>query len=202
MTVNTWLVRSSLLALSLSAAVSAVTLFGCGGSGGAETATTGETQQAHHHPQRPPGVKVCDAGGQAHTIPAQIEGRRDASDITTAVIFTVNGWIAGDCRGRTIVYAGSAGWKGSMGLAIISRFGHGSKQLGGGFIPVSDSGPLKITRAPEGPGVVTSAQRSGDIQFTSDRGITGTIHLGDDTATLSTGEVIRAVPDVRSIESG
>jgi hypothetical protein len=160
------------------------------------------SQSKHHHPERAPGVKVCDKGSQAHTIPAQIEGRRDASDITTATIYTVNGWIAGDCRGRTIVYAGSAGWKGSMGLVIVSRFGHGSNPLGGGLIAVPGSGPLKITQAPLGPEVVTSAQRHGELRFTSKRGPSGTIDLSDSTATLSTGEVIQPVSKVRDIEPG
>jgi hypothetical protein len=176
-------------------------LFGCGGGHGAETATSGQAQQAHRHPQRPPGVKACHKGSQGHTFPARIEGHELRGDITGAVIFIRNGWIAGDCRGRTIVYAGLSGWKGSLGLAVITRFGHGSKQLGGGLIAVPNSGALRITRAPSGPEVVTLAQRRGDIQFTSDRGVTGTIHLQDDTATLSTGAVIRAVPDVRSIGS-
>ena len=156
------------------------------------------SQTKHHHPQRAPGVRVCDEGDQGHTIPAEIEGRRIA-DLSTAVIYTVNGWVAGDCHGRTFVYAGSAGWKGSMGLADIVRLGHGSKQLDGGFIAVPDSGPLRITRAPLGPGVVTSAQRGGDLQFTSKRGVSGTIHLRDATAILPTGEVIQAVREVRDI---
>jgi hypothetical protein len=145
-------------------------------------------------------VKVCDQGGQAQTIPAHLEGRRIA-DITP-VIYTLNGWVAGDCHGRTFVYAGSAGWKGSMGLAYIVRLGHGSNQLGGGIIAVPGSGALRITRAPIGPKVVRSAQRRGDLEFKSARGITGTVHLRDNTATLSTGEVIRAVSKVRSIEPG
>jgi hypothetical protein len=180
----------------------AVTLFslsGCGGSGSTETGTT---SQAQHNPSRPAGVKHCQGGSEGHTFPGKIEGQKLSGDITTAVLFTENAWIAGDCHGRTIVYAGSAGWKGSMGLAVIARFGRGSNQLGGGFIAVPDSGPLRITRAPAGPKVVTSAQRRGEIQFRSARGISGTIHLRDDSATLSTGDVIRAVPDVRSIESG
>jgi hypothetical protein len=86
-----------------------------------------------------------------------------------------------------------------MGLAIISRLGHGSNQLGGGLIAVPGSGALRITRAPLGPKVVTSAQRRGEIQFTSRKGISGTIDLADNTATLSTGEVIRAVSKVRDI---
>jgi hypothetical protein len=195
-------VRSSPLAASLIVGLSAVTLFGCGGSGGTATTTTGQPQQAQHHPRRPTGVKACPKGSQGHTIPAQIEGHQKAGDITTAVIYTVNGWVAGDCHGRTFVYAGLAGWKKSTGLAYIARFGHDSKQLGGGIIAVPGSGALKITQAPAGPKAVTSAQRRGDIRFTSDQGVTGTIHLRDNTATLSTGEVIPAVSKVRDIESG
>jgi hypothetical protein len=180
-----------------------VTLFGCGGgTDGAETSTTGEPQQAEHHPSHPPGVKVCPKGSpESRTIPAHIDGHRDAGDITTAVIFTANGWVARDCHGTTFVYAGSAGWEDSMGLAYIFRLGR-SKQFGGGFIALPGSGALRITRAPLGPAVITSAQRRGDIQFTSEGGISGTIHLQDNSATLSTGEVIPAVPDVRSIWSG
>jgi hypothetical protein len=156
------------------------------------------SQTKHHHPHRAPGVRVCE-GYQRHTIPAEIEGSR-ISDISTNVIYVVNGWVAGDCHGRTYVYAGSAGWKNSMGLADIVHFGRGSKQLPGGFIAVPDSGPLRITRAPLGPKVVTSAQRRGEFEFTSKRGISGTIHLRDATAALSNGEVVRAVSKVRDIE--
>jgi hypothetical protein len=212
--------RSSLLVSSLIVATSTVTSFGCGGSQATPTTvvsraplTTARSDaqvgtprptgdRDGHRPHLPPGVRVCHHGGQARTTPAKIEGNKLQGDITTAVVSTVNGWVVGDCHGRTFVYAGSAGWKDSMGLALIVRFGHRSNKLGGGFIAVPDSGPLRITRAPRGPKVVSSAQRRGEIQFTSDRGTTGTIRLRDNTATLSTGEVIGAVPDVRSIGSG
>jgi hypothetical protein len=219
--VNPFLVRP-LLALALIVASSIFALVGCGGE--QTTATTAasstpapiarsnaqigparptkERRDQGRHRRLPPGVKLCRQGGQAQTIPAQIERQELRGDITTAVLFTVNAWITADCHGKTIVYAGSAGWKRSMGLVLIARFGHRSAKLGGGFLAVPASGSLRITRAPLGPHVVTSAQRHGDIQFTSDRGITGVIHLRSDTATLSTGDVVQAVPDVRSIGRG
>src|SRR3954453_18121256 len=195
-------VRSSLLAPSLIVALTTLSLFGCGGgTDGIRTTTTGEPQQAERHPSLPPGVKVCPKGSpESRTIPARIEGRQDAGDITTAVIFTANGWVARDCHGTTFVYAGSAGWKDTMGLAYIFRLGR-SKQFGGGFIALPGRGPLRIKGAPLGPAVITAAQHRGDIQFKSEGGISGTIHLQDNSATLSSGEVIRAVPDVRSIGS-
>jgi hypothetical protein len=195
-------VRFRLAAISLILVVSSVATLGCGGDGGTQPTTTSTAQPATHHPRRPPDVKTCSKGSQGHTFPAKIEGQVLGGDITTTVLSYENAWIAGDCTGRTIVYAGSAGFTRGMGLAIIARFGHASKQLGGGLIAVPNGGQLKITQAPSGPAVETSAQRSGEIQFTSDRGVRGTIHLGDNSATLSNGEVIQAVPDVRSIDSG
>ena len=52
------------------------------------------------------------------------------------------------------------------------------KQLGGGFIAVPDSGPLRITPSAartEGGGRL--AQRRGEFEFTYKWGISGTIHL-------------------------
>ena len=90
------------------------------------------------------------------------------------------------------------GWKNAMGLADIVRFGYGSfKQLGGGFIAVPDSGPLRITRAPLGPKVVTSARRRGEFEFTASGVSAAKSTSANATATLSNGQVIRAVPAVR-----
>jgi hypothetical protein len=37
------------------------------------------------------------------------------------------------------------------------------------------------------------AQRRGELEFTSERGVTGTFHMSDYTVTLSTGQVIEPV---------
>jgi hypothetical protein len=52
-------------------------------------------------------------------------------------------------------------------------------------VRVQGAGPLKITKAPLGPKVVHWAQKHGNIEFNCKSGITGTLHLSDDTMTLN-----------------
>jgi hypothetical protein len=52
-------------------------------------------------------------------------------------------------------------------------------------VTVPGTGAVRITYAPEGRGPVqTWSQERGDIEFTSANGITGTLHLADDTVTV------------------
>jgi hypothetical protein len=60
------------------------------------------------------------------------------------------------------------------------------------YIFVPGSRALRITDAPLGPDVVTAAQRDGELEFMGKDGLGGTVNLSDNTATLSTGEVIEA----------
>lgn len=127
------------------------------------------------------------------TIPAQMLGPRSATDIPSAAFWPVrSGWVVGDCRRITWVWAGGAGDSvkhyRTTGRLIIKREGF-PRDRDYVFVDVPDSGPLKIVDAPLGPDVVTSAQ-SGQLPFTSKKGITGTLDLSTDTVTLSTGEVI------------
>jgi hypothetical protein len=62
-------------------------------------------------------------------------------------------------------------------------------------VDVPDSGTLRITDAPLGPDVVSSAQREGELAFTSKRGVTGTLDLSTDTVFLATGQVIKRRTD-------
>lgn len=135
-----------------------------------------------------------DKSFERRTHPAEMLGPRSATDTPTTVLWPVrNGWVAGDCRRITFVWAGGGGVDDedrSIGKFVIRRQGHWpSARIHGAAIVVPDSGPLKIVNAPLGQEVVTSAQR-GQLPFTSKRGITGTLDLSTDTVTLSTGEVI------------
>lgn len=111
--------------------------------------------------------------------------------VTSSILSPRNGWVTGDCQRQTFVWAG--GFTGhSAGIFVFERDGNWPRdRLRDVYIVVPHSGAVEITRAPLGPEVVTSAQRHGELQFTSERGITGAVLVGEDTATLSTGEVIR-----------
>jgi hypothetical protein len=74
---------------------------------------------------------------------------------------------------------------------VITR-SRGSHYIGTSYIVIPHSGTVRITHAPLGPKVITSAQRHGELEFTGRRGMTGTLNLGDYTATLATGQVIHA----------
>jgi hypothetical protein len=143
------------------------------------------------HPQRAPGVKVCQNGPRAHTIPAEIMGRH-ASSISTSILVPTNAWLAADCRTLTWIYAGAAGRRPSAGLLVIARVRGESSHERDSYIVLPRTGAIRITHAPLGPGLVTSAQTQGHLGFRGKHGETGTLDLEDDTATLSNGEVIHA----------
>ena len=84
----------------------------------------------------------------------------------------------------TQVEAGSVAGNDSIGALAIFR--HSFKNAGqdASLVKVIGSGPLKITSAPTGQGVEVSAQRSGKIEFSSERGATGTLDLSNDSVTL------------------
>jgi hypothetical protein len=99
----------------------------------------------------------------------------------------VNGWRAGDHRGITLVEAGLAGDdpSGTKGRFVVFRERERPFAQNIDLVDVRDSGALRITRAPTGKRAGRSAQRDGEIEFTSERGVTGTLHLADDTVTVA-----------------
>jgi hypothetical protein len=99
----------------------------------------------------------------------------------------VNGWRAGDHEGITIVEAGLAGDdpSGTKGRFVVFRERERPFSQNVDLVDVRESGALRITRAPTGRRAASSAQRNGEIEFTSERGVSGTLHLADDTVTLA-----------------
>jgi hypothetical protein len=140
---------------------------GCSG-GGATTA-------AHPYPKPPHGQ---NAGIKpAHILPP------DSAPYGGAIIGPVrNGWVAEAGRLSTVVYAGGQGYgRGHEGLLLISRMGQAPRT---DRVEVPEAGAIKIIHVPLGRKVVTSAQKHGNIEFTSTNGVAGTLHLKDDTVTL------------------
>jgi hypothetical protein len=185
--------------LSLIVCVIVIAVTGCGDGNRAATSAAGDTT-----PKDKPGPHA-GAGFEATVSPAGGKGRvgspyppmehvelpkmlsdDDCTFVSTEVFIPVNGWRVGDRRTSTIVCAGGAGVgeARSKGEFVILRTNDTRGTQGMNAVYVHGSGPIKITRAPMGPKVVTSAQH-GDLEFTSAKGITGTLHLGDDTVTLN-----------------
>jgi hypothetical protein len=127
-----------------------------------------------------------------HIEPARMLSGYDCEFISPEVFSPVsNGWRTGNHVRATIVCAGAAGYQGeSIGRFLFLRdnFRWGSQKLTKVDIP--DAGALRITKAPLGRSVVTSAQRHGKLEFTSENGVSGTLDLRDDSVTLNP-EVVR-----------
>ncbi len=134
------------------------------------------------------GIKGNPPGGPlVGTTPGEII-RDPESPVSTAVQFRVtNGWRVSGHRRFTAVYAGGPGVDTkdrSTGRFVIVRQNFVRVTQDVNVVDVSGAGLLTITHAPLGPGVRRSAQRSGEIEFTSKNGVEGTLHLTDDTVTL------------------
>jgi len=98
-------------------------------------------------------------------------------------------WRADTKRRITIVCAGGAGSdKPGAGRFLIIRSGtawpkgrQGTQGID--LVTVPGVGPIKITAAPSGPNAATQGQLHGTIEFRAAHGVTGTLHLSDDTVT-------------------
>lgn len=188
-------VRRAVLARLVVLAAACALVVGLSACGSSDNGSTAQREAANsalvrQHPKWPPGQKPCHKGDpEGHTNPAKILGSNSETTQTAILLPWGNVWTTGDCRQVTDVEAGAAGWHASAGIFVISRIRGSSAR--GRYIVVPNSGAVTITRAPLGPKVVTWAQKRGELQFKSKRGLTGTLNLSDDTATLSTGAVIQ-----------
>jgi len=163
-------------------AIAVMTVAGCGGSSDraptAATTTAGSNRIVGHlH------TSVVAAG--------MVDPLRFGYPPSDAVMYPiVNAWAVADHRSEVDVYAGAAspvqgaGHRGD-GLFVINRYSFLPLRQTQKHVVVKDAGALRIIRAPRGRGVTTSAQRNGELEFTSARGVTGTLHLAVDAVTLS-----------------
>lgn len=96
-----------------------------------------------------------------------------------------SGWTVASHTQDTVVVAGGDARHPSDGLFSILRTSYIHGTQGGDDVRVAGSGPITITKAPVGRKIVVSAQKHGNIEFKSKSGISGTLHLEDDTVTLN-----------------
>jgi outer membrane murein-binding lipoprotein Lpp len=93
-------------------------------------------------------------------------------------------WTVTSHASDTVVVAGGDARHPSDGLFSITRSSYLDGTQKGDEVPVPGSGPVTITKAPVGRKIVVSAQKHGNFEFKGKSGITGTLHLKDDSITL------------------
>jgi hypothetical protein len=130
----------------------------------------------------PPSPISVDSTGPGPQYPAAISSGNDTQPLNNMVVLS-NTWGTGDGQTSITVDAGASGADSSNGLFIILR----QTQAGGQSlktVTVAGSGAVRISSAPLGVSVETSAQ-TGDLSFDSDSGMSGVLHLSDDTITIT-----------------
>jgi hypothetical protein len=160
---------------------------GAGGkrSGGGGPGAPPKSRPAHprdRHFDRPPGSRLRS------TYPARIIGHELASSgpISPEELWPVrNGWRVSDHRTFTAVYAGANPRRRSTGRLVIFRQNYIRVRQTSRDVDVPGTGPLRIVDAPSGRGVGRSAQRHGEIEFRGASGATGTLHLENDTVSVT-----------------
>jgi hypothetical protein len=144
------------------------------------------------------GVFVVGCGGETDTYPHNFRGRplppaqlADGGSGKVSDEFMdpqTSFWTVDSDTRNTEVDAGGAVEYPSDGLFWILRSWWGRGHTGSPqtvkWVRVPGSGPVTITRAPLGQKIAVSAQKHGNIEFKGKNGITGTLHLRNDTVTL------------------
>jgi hypothetical protein len=168
---------------------------GAGGKqGGGGPGAPPKSRPAHprdRHFDRPPGSRLRS------TYPARIIGHGLASSgpIQPEELWPVrNGWRVSDHKTFTAVYAGANPRRRSTGRLVIFRQNYVRVRQTSRDVDVRGTGPLTIVDAPSGKGIGRSAQRHGEIEFRGANGATGTLHLENDTVTVTSSASGEASP--------
>jgi hypothetical protein len=155
--------------------------------GGGGPGAPPKTQSKHPGPRPqhhgPPGRKM------QHTYAAEIVGHgASEGPIQPAELWPVtNSWRVSDHKTFTAVYAGANPSDHDTGRLVVFRQDYVHVKQTAHDVDVKGSGPVTITNAPTGHDVGTSAQQNGEIQFRGANGTTGTLHLSNDTVSVSSG---------------
>lgn len=142
-------------------------------------------------PSRSPGPPVhinVDTNGPGPKFPAAIASGNDTQPLNSSVILT-NSWGTADGKTAVTVDAGASQADPSNGILMILRQQAGGQQSVE-ILTVPGSGAVRISSAPLGVSVETSAQ-TGNISFSTASGATGILHLGNDTVTMNNALSVR-----------
>jgi hypothetical protein len=193
---RTWIIGIACLVAAGAVGVALLVGGSSGDSDGASTVRSGGTTRAaggegsvaprshrsgeHHHSENP------NAGPYPDISPAKLVGGNSGPFSSEILWPDTSGWKVTSYAQSTWITAGAEADHPSVGLFGVIRSNPIRDTDTTDFVKVPGAGPVTITKAPLGRKVVVSAQKHGDIEFTSKSGITGTLHLKDDTVTLNT----------------
>jgi hypothetical protein len=159
---------------ALAALATALVLAACGSDD--DATTTGATGAA--------GAAGGPGQAMEDTTPAEIVDNPQGFISSDVVRPIENAWRAGGHNSFTEVDAGALAHDPDTGAFAIFRYDFRAIEQEMNLVEVKDAGALTITSAPTGEDVVDSAQEDAEIEFEGESGITGTLHLSDDTVTL------------------
>ena len=183
-------------------ALGAVLLVGAGGVAAAEVAGVSIPQLGVDTPvpsdkatalERLVTVATTDASTEpsaaapepdSNPIPAQMLGFDAPVPVAPSLLQERNGWLVSNGRTLVAVYAGAAGGNSSTGRIVIVRQNLVSGRQTVTTLDAGPTGALRITSAPLGASVETTAQ-TGGIHLRADRGRFFTLDLG--TGRLGSG---------------
>jgi hypothetical protein len=117
-------------------------------------------------------------------MPAAIDAKPQ-SFASADLLRPSNAWRTSSTQHFTEVDAGALAHDSSIGALFIFRHEYARARQEVELLKVIGSGALRITKAPEGAKVETSAQQNGEIAFVGSRGVRGTLHLENDTVSLT-----------------
>jgi hypothetical protein len=173
--------RLALAASLVAASFTLITQAGCG-SGGPGTTTTSGAGNTGAVAKAAKSKSARRGSGEAAAITPHGDGF-----VSSIVMWPqTNGWEVCDRHRCTSVDAGAVARDAATGLLSIHRWSTstGLNLPGSEAVKVAGTGPVTITKAPLGRKVEVSAQRHGNLRFRGKTGITGTLHLKDNSVTL------------------
>jgi hypothetical protein len=137
--------------------------------------------------RHPPGHPNAVGSRMPNPFPAELLRADPGSYFSSELIHPLtNAWRAASHSKMTAVDAGGEDRDSANGVFGIFRENYRFTSQKENIVRVVGSGPVTITKAPEGRGKVqTWAQRRGDLHFTSTSGVTGVLHLKNDTVTVT-----------------
>jgi hypothetical protein len=156
--------------------IASVVVIGIAGCGSGQSSTTDHSGQKES--KNPYGPAPAISGGKMLGAGAGFVSNEVMEPETS-------GWTVTSHASDTVVVAGGDARHRSDGLFSIIRSSYLTGRQRINDVPVRGSGPVTIIKAPLGPKIVVSAQKHGDIEFKGKSGVTGTLHLKDDTVTLN-----------------